>query len=94
VRGILISVFPLVMYRALGDAALVSFLCFLIGIISLIAGLMVPFFIRFIPRRWAYTAGCIMFVGAPLILRWVQGRSLRTTVQVGFAAGGVALFRA
>ena len=51
VRGILISVFPLVLYRALQDAAQVSFLYFLVGIASLSAGLMVPFAIRFIPRR-------------------------------------------
>ena len=62
VRGILISVFPLVMYRALGDASSVSFVYFLVGIVSLTAGLMVPFIIRFIPRRWAYTIGCVMFM--------------------------------
>ncbi len=67
VRGILISVFPLVMYRALGDAATVSFLYFLVGLISLGAGLMVPFLIRFIPRRWAYTGGCLMFMGGALL---------------------------
>ena len=61
-RGILISVFPLVMYRALGDATSVSFVYFLVGIVSLIAGLMVPFIIRYIPRRWAYTIGCALFV--------------------------------
>ncbi len=62
VRGILISVFPLGMYRALGDASSVSFVYFLVGIVSLTAGLMVPFIIRFIPRRWAYTIGCVMFM--------------------------------
>ena len=67
VRGILISVFPLVMYRALGDASQVSFLYFLIGIVSLIAGLMIPFIIRFIPRRWAYSVGCVMFIGSALL---------------------------
>ncbi|WP_424832908.1 MFS transporter [Ruegeria sp.] len=67
VRGILISVFPLAMYRALGDASSVSFLYFLVGIVSLIAGLMVPFLVRFVPRRWSYTAGCLMFVGGALL---------------------------
>ncbi len=62
VRGILISVFPLVMYRALGDASSVSFVYFLVGIVSLVAGLMIPFVIRYVPRRWAYTAGCVLFV--------------------------------
>ncbi|NVO57259.1 MFS transporter [Rhodobacteraceae bacterium B1Z28] len=69
VRGILISVFPLVMYRALGDASSVSFVYFLVGIVSLIAGLMVPFIIRYVPRRWAYTIGCVLFVlGAVLAI--------------------------
>ncbi|MGI9370015.1 MAG: MFS transporter, partial [Ruegeria sp.] len=67
VRGILISVFPLAMYRALGDAATVSFLYFLVGVISLSAGLMVPFIIRFMPRRWAYAGGCLMFVAGALL---------------------------
>lgn len=70
VRGILISVFPLIMYRALGDAGTVSFLYFVVGIVSLVAGLMVPFAIRYIPRRWAYTGGCLMFfAGAILALQ-------------------------
>ncbi|WP_171181554.1 MFS transporter [Ruegeria sp. HKCCD8929] len=67
VRGILISVFPLIMYRALGDAGTVSFLYFLVGIVSLVAGLMVPFAIRYVPRRWAYTGGCVMFVAGALL---------------------------
>ncbi|MCG7518785.1 MFS transporter [Ruegeria sp. Ofav3-42] len=67
VRGILISVFPLAMYRALGDASSVSFLYFLVGVISLLAGLMVPFLIRYVPRRWAYTVGCLMFIGSAIL---------------------------
>ncbi|MEY8842594.1 MFS transporter, partial [Cribrihabitans sp. XS_ASV171] len=60
VRGILISVFPLVMYRALGSAEAVSAVYFVVGLLSLAAGLMVPFALRRIPRRWAYTVGCLM----------------------------------
>ncbi len=63
VRGILISVFPLAMYRALGDAQLVSALYFAVGVASLIAGLMVPWVIRFVPRRWVYSAGALLYVG-------------------------------
>lgn len=70
VRGILISVFPLAMYRALGDAGTVSSLYFAVGIASLIAGLMVPYAIRFVPRRWAYTAGAALFIlSAPLAIQ-------------------------
>ena len=62
VRGTLISVFPLIMYRALGDAGLVSASYFAVGVLSLIAGLMVPGLVRLLPRRWAYSLGAAMFV--------------------------------
>lgn len=61
-RGILISVFPVVMYNALRDARLVSEVYFVIGATSLLIGLLVPFLIRFIPRRWVYIFGVLMFV--------------------------------
>ncbi|UWQ42475.1 MFS transporter [Leisingera aquaemixtae] len=62
VRGTLISVFPLIIYRALGDAGLVSASYFAVGVLSLIAGLMVPALVRLVPRRWAYSLGALMFV--------------------------------
>ena len=62
-RGILISVMPLEMYRALRDAALVSEIYFMVGLLSLATGLMVPFVSRFMPRRWIYVTGCAMFAG-------------------------------
>ena len=61
-RGILISVFPIAMYDALQDAALISSIYFLIGIISLLTGLLVPFLNRKIPRRWMYSIGASGFV--------------------------------
>lgn len=64
VRGTLISVFPLIMYRALGDAGLVSASYFAVGILSLLAGLMVPALVRLVPRRWAYSLGAAMFVAS------------------------------
>ena len=66
-RGILISVFPLVMYRALEDARLVSKLYFLVGIASLVIGLLIPYVIRFVPRRWVYVAGTQMFAAGALL---------------------------
>ncbi|MFT5638570.1 MAG: ACDE family multidrug resistance protein [Paracoccaceae bacterium] len=66
-RGILISVFPLAMYDALKDAALISSVYFAIGIISLIAGLLVPFLNRFIPRRWMYAVGSLGFIGGAIL---------------------------
>ncbi|MCB1343659.1 MAG: MFS transporter [Pseudooceanicola sp.] len=62
VRGMLISVFPLIMYQGLGGAKLVSAVYFMVGIVSLCAGLMVPWIIRFVPRRWVYTAGALFYV--------------------------------
>ena len=62
-RGVLISVFPVVMYNALRDARLVSEVYFVIGAISLIIGLLVPYLIRFVPRWWVYVFGTLMFVG-------------------------------
>jgi MFS family permease len=61
-RGILISVFPVVMYNALGDARVVSEVYFIIGAISLLIGLLIPYLIRFVPRRWVYVFGTLMFV--------------------------------
>lgn len=61
-RGILVSVFPLAMYRALKDASLVSEYYFLIGFVSLITGLMVPGLTKHIPRRWMYSLGCGFYI--------------------------------
>ena len=54
VRGITLSVYPLLLYRAWGDAALVSKWYFLVGIVSLLAGLSVPMVSRHLPRRCAH----------------------------------------
>ncbi len=81
VRGILISVFPLVMYRALGSAEAVSAVYFLVGLLSLAAGLMVPFALRRLPRRWAYTGGCLLFVAGALLA--VQGTPLAVVMALG-----------
>ncbi len=62
-RGILISVWPLVLYRALDEnAARVSLIYFAVGIASLSWGLMVPWVSRFVPRRWVYTLGAGFYV--------------------------------
>lgn len=70
VRGILISVFPLVLYRSLGDAGMVSASYFSVGVISLIVGMMLPGLIRFIPRRWAYSGGAVMFILSAVSAIW------------------------
>ncbi|MBJ6371350.1 MFS transporter [Sedimentitalea arenosa] len=62
VRGMLVSVFPVILYQAVADAQIVSALYFAIGILSLVVGLMVPWAIRHVPRRWIYSAGALFYV--------------------------------
>ena len=64
VRGLLISVMPLAVFQALGDEQSVSAAYFMAGVVALCWGLMVPWMTRFVPRRWAYTGGCLMYVVA------------------------------
>lgn len=66
-RGMLVSVFPLQMYKALQDAAVVSKVYFVIGILSLCAGLLVPFLARHVPRRFVYLGGASCFVVGALL---------------------------
>jgi hypothetical protein len=61
IRGTLISTTPLVVYQTLGSAEATSAAYFVAGIASLIWGLMVPWFTRRIPRRWMYSAGCLLY---------------------------------
>ncbi|MBM1220009.1 MFS transporter [Ponticoccus sp. SC2-23] len=81
-RGILISVFPLAAYSALGDARLVSEAYFLIGAASLMVGLLIPYLIRFVPRRWVYISGTLMFM---------TGALLATQSSAAAVIGGLAL---
>ena len=62
VRGTLISAMPLVVYEALGNAQTTSAVYFAAGVVALIWGLMVPWATSFIPRRWAYTAGSLLYL--------------------------------
>ena len=62
VRGILISAMPLVVYEALGSAEATSRTYFIAGIVALLWGLMVPWATRWVPRRWMYTLGCLLYL--------------------------------
>lgn len=66
-RAILISVFPLIMYRAFQDAGTVSKIYFFVGVASLIIGLMVPWATRFVPRRWLYTVGALLYLCSAIL---------------------------
>lgn len=62
VRGIMLSVYPLLMYRAWGEAAVVSKWYFLVGVVSLLTGLSVPLLARLVSRRWAYSMGVGLYL--------------------------------
>ncbi|GGH34616.1 Predicted arabinose efflux permease, MFS family [Cribrihabitans marinus] len=66
-RGILVSVFPLVMFNALHDPRIVSEVYFVIGAVSLVIGLLVPYAVRFVPRWWVYVFGALLFISGALV---------------------------
>ena len=66
IRGTTLSVFPLVMYRTWGSAAVVSQIYFVIGLVSLMTALTVPALSHRMPRQrifsmaiWLYIVSCI-----------------------------------
>lgn len=65
-RATLISVYPVLMYRALGDAQTVSEVYVLIGVTSLICALATPMLARFVPRRWLYSSGVSVMIAGSL----------------------------
>lgn len=89
-RGMLISVFPIVMYRAYRDSSLVSEIYFAVGLLSMIWGLLVPWLVRFVPRRWLYTGGafsymlsaCLMVFGDGQIVTVALGLNMAATVTI------------
>ena len=62
VRGMLVSAMPLTVYETLGSAGATSRVYFVVGVLSFLCGLMVPWATRFLPRRWMYTAGASLFL--------------------------------
>ena len=62
VRGVALSIYPLLMFRAWGDALVVSQMYFAVGVLSLLTGLTVPLVMRYVARRWLYSAGAMLFV--------------------------------
>ncbi|NPD17073.1 MFS transporter [Xinfangfangia sp. D13-10-4-6] len=62
VRGMLISAMPLAVYQVLGDAQLTSIAYLIAGFVALFCGLMVPMVTRYLPRRWVYTAGAMLYL--------------------------------
>lgn len=66
-RGMLISVLPIAMYRVYADAKLVSEVYFLVGLLSFITALIVPWLSRYIARRWLYTTAVVVFIIGAII---------------------------
>ncbi|MFN6952209.1 MAG: MFS transporter [Albidovulum sp.] len=84
-RGTLVSIWPLVMYDAMGaDAARVSLVYFVAGVASLFWGLMVPWFNRHVPRRWLYTLGAGLYVAGALLA--IRGGAVATPVAMVLAS--------
>jgi len=67
VRGGTLSVYPLVMYRAWGSAAVVSQIYFVIGLVSLLTALMVPALAQRFPRHRIYLSASGLYLAAALI---------------------------
>ncbi len=66
-RGILTSVFPIVMYKTFLDAETVSEIYFVIGVLSLVIGLLVPWLSRIVPRGWLYCSAIVMMLVGNLL---------------------------
>jgi len=60
-RGCTLSVFPLLMYRAWGNAQAVSQIYFAVGLISLATALMVPSITRLLSRRKVYLLATALY---------------------------------
>ena len=63
-RGVTLSVYPLALYRAWGDAVIVTKIYFAVGILSLLMVLAVPLLARHVPRRWVHSLGVLMYLMA------------------------------
>ena len=73
IRGTTLSVFPLLMYRAWGSAAVVSQIYFVIGLISLITALTVPALSRHVPRQRIFTSAIALY-GLACLLGMAGGK--------------------
>ena len=63
-RGVTLSVYPLTLYRAWGDAVVVSKIYFAVGILSLAMVLAVPLLTRHVPRRYVHSLGVLLYLMA------------------------------
>ena len=85
-RGMLISVFPIVMYRAYQDSSLVSEIYFGVGLLSMVWGLLVPWLVRFVPRRWLYTGGALCYVLSACLVVLGEGQTVAIALCLNMVA--------
>ena len=90
-RGILVSVFPLLMYRTLGNASQVSTVYLMVGFIGLAAALLIPWAIRRVPRRLMFTVGALGYLLGPAVLI-VGGATLTPFALAIYTLAAVTVF--
>ena len=91
VRGTIISVMPLAVYDAVGNAGSVSRAYFVAGIVSLVWGLMVPWATRHLPRFWMYSAGALLYLVA-MALAVIGGKVAMPFALIAMAMATVTTF--
>lgn len=90
VRGTVLAVFPLLMYRAWGDAALVSQWYLSVGMVSLLTALLVPLLGRYLRRRWVYFVSVSMYLVGAGLGAW--GGKLTTLALLCHSIGAASSF--
>jgi MFS transporter, ACDE family, multidrug resistance protein len=90
VRGTVLAVFPLLMYRAWGDAALVSQWYLSVGVVSLLTALLVPSLGRYLRRRWVYVVSVSMYLLGAGLGAW--GGKLTTLALLCHSIGAASSF--
>ncbi len=86
----MLSVYPLLMYRAWENAVVVSQWYFGVGVLSLLTGLSVPMLTRHVPRRWVYTMGTLLFVASAAF--GMAGGKLTTAALLCHVMGTATVF--
>ncbi|MFP8778139.1 MFS transporter [Hydrogenophaga sp. RWCD_12] len=90
VRGTVLAVFPLLMYRAWGDAALVSQWYLSVGVVSLLTALLVPLLGRYLRRRRVYFVSVSMYLMGAALGAW--GGKLTTLALLCHSIGAASSF--
>lgn len=93
IRGVLLSVYPLVLYSVLGDGAVVSQVYLATGVVSLVMALALPVLNRILPRRWLYTLATLFYLAGAIcgILGGMWSLASLLLVTLGTVTGLVCL---